>query len=326
MMCRENLLSEELTKLGYVWRSDFFEGNITGQPMALSWKGSANLTWDEISKKVYDNSPKPIKKSKVDLKTGKFRTEFLANNLTKLSLIPEDCTIIEDISNWMQFGEPGGGELKVLISDPHLQLSYRQNKIGISGDELESTKGYSFFEIKISILQLRRDKNVCRDYDTADGYKQCAEKSARKKLIDLLGCIPPWMSQLDNEPICYDAVEFKDKKQAEHVKSQMSLIVNFIYLNYEDALNLEGECKLPCSQIHLSVKKIKKFGYNNYNSLIMKFDDSVKIIEEKNGYDLFALMVEVGSSLGLWLGLSAIGVFDLLSQFLYWSVEKVRKI
>ena len=32
-------------------------------------------------------------------------------------------------------------------------------------------------------------------------------------------------------------------------------------------------------------------------------------------YDMFDLVVEVGSSLGLWIGLSAIGLFDLALQF-----------
>ena len=31
-----------------------------------------------------------------------------------------------------------------------------------------------------------------------------------------------------------------------------------------------------------------------------------------NAYDFFDLVVEAGSSLGLWIGLSALGVFDLL--------------
>ena len=32
-------------------------------------------------------------------------------------------------------------------------------------------------------------------------------------------------------------------------------------------------------------------------------------------YGFFDLVVEVGSSLGLWIGLSALGVFDLLFDF-----------
>ena len=48
------------------------------------------------------------------------------------------------------------------------------------------------------------------------------------------------------------------------------------------------------------------------NFVNLNFDDSIE--EEKiiPAYDLAALLVEVGSSLGLWLGLSVVGVFDIL--------------
>ena len=211
--------------------------------------------------------------------------------------------------------------MRVLVSDPNLQLSYKQNEIGISGDTLTTTQGLTFFKIKTTIVKARNDKNSCKEYATPYGYKECAEKSLRKKLMLLLGCIPPWMSQLYNEPVCYHDVEFNNETQAKYVKAQMALIVKYIMLNYVDVLNFEGECKLPCTQIHFSVQRTRYFDFKNSNVLIMKFDDSVKILEERNDYDLFALMVEVGSSLGLWIGLSAIGLFDLSLEFLHWSVH-----
>ena len=51
---------------------------------------------------------------------------------------------------------------------------------------------------------------------------------------------------------------------------------------------------------------------NDENWAEFKFADVVTVETEINGYDSFRLIVEVGSSLGLWLGLCIIGIFDLV--------------
>ena len=48
----------------------------------------------------------------------------------------------------------------------------------------------------------------------------------------------------------------------------------------------------------------------NWASFI--FSDIVDIRMDTNNYDIFSLFVEAGSSLGLWVGLSALGVYDLI--------------
>ena len=95
--------------------------------------------------------------------------------------------------------------------------------------------------------------------------------------MKLLNCIPPWMSQLDNEDICYHEIHFKDAKQAKHVKSQIALFVR--QSKYRETINFESECKLPCTQIHIDVQKIKRQSYfvEKINSLTILFEDSVKV-------------------------------------------------
>ena len=48
--------------------------------------------------------------------------------------------------------------------------------------------------------------------------------------------------------------------------------------------------------------------------VFLSFEKKVKVIWFMEAYGLFDLLVEVGSSLGLWIGLSSLGVFDLLLQ------------
>ena len=44
-----------------------------------------------------------------------------------------------------------------------------------------------------------------------------------------------------------------------------------------------------------------------------------------DAYGEFELMVEIGSSIGLWIGLSALGVFDLVLQGWVAIKEKIFK-
>ena len=51
-----------------------------------------------------------------------------------------------------------------------------------------------------------------------------------------------------------------------------------------------------------------------WTGILLNFKKTVKVTKYQKAYGLFDLVVEVGSSLGLWIGLSALGVFDLLLQ------------
>ena len=79
------------------------------------------------------------------------------------------------------------------------------------------------------------------DYASPDGYKQCVERGVRRKMIKLLGCIPPWMTQLDNEPICYDDIIFKDEEHAKEAPHDwMSAVVE---VGSDDEFPIEAEAK-----------------------------------------------------------------------------------
>ena len=55
----------------------------------------------------------------------------------------------------------------------------------------------NIYEVKISITKKRSEVSPCQDYEESNGYKDCLDKTVTKKFIDILGCLPPWMSILD---------------------------------------------------------------------------------------------------------------------------------
>ena len=50
--------------------------------------------------------------------------------------------------------------------------------------------------------------------------------------------------------------------------------------------------------------------------------DKIFVHTDVCAYDVFSLVVDLGSSIGLWLGLSAIGIFDYLIDFYTFVLSK----
>ena len=74
--------------------------------------------------------------------------------------------------------------------------------------------------------------------------------------------------------------------------------------------------------------RTEKASYDQ-NWVFIKFADVMNIESETNGYDSFRLIIEIGSSLSLWLGLCIIGIFDLIIngvQRLHGIVERMHCI
>ena len=70
--------------------------------------------------------------------------------------------------------------------------------------------------------------------------------------------------------------------------------------------------------------KRKYYHTNAINNahLDIRVDEEVAVLKEVYSYDLFNLVVDLGSALGLWLGLSALSFFDY--TVLYLSLAKSK--
>ena len=53
----------------------------------------------------------------------------------------------------------------------------------------------------------------------------------------------------------------------------------------------------------------------------LESQNNIVILKDVYSYDLFNLVVDLGSALGLWLGLSALSIFDNILEFLRWFTK-----
>lgn len=76
-------------------------------------------------------------------------------------------------------------------------------------------------------------------------------------------------------------------------------------------LKMFKKCLPPCVTMNINLKHAvtrKNLPKNALLDLISK--DDVTVYTEVYGYDIFNLVVDLGSALGLWLGLSALSILD----------------
>ena len=103
-----------------------------------------------------------------------------------------------------------------------------------------------------------------------------------------------------------------------------SLRLASLVFGSRNGLHYESEaCRLPCTHILVKVKRLNTKFVNEYKShhISLTFENNVKIERVVLAYGFTSFLVEVGSSLGLWLGLSVVAIFDLLVL----DLKKIRE-
>ena len=79
----------------------------------------------------------------------------------------------------------------------------------------------------------------------------------------------------------------------------------------------------PC--LTMKVKMLRRQNLVNYigeANLILHPQHEVKVFKDIYSYDAVNLVVDLGSALGLWLGLSALGIFDYIILFIGFAKSK----
>ena len=77
-------------------------------------------------------------------------------------------------------------------------------------------------------------------------------------------------------------------------------------------------CPLPCTILSVKSTYLQKFNVaNGINKFVLFFTNDVQVERIVLAYGLEDLLVEVGSFLGLWLGLSVVGIFDIVVLVLF---------
>ena len=295
---------------GYEWATSYLSGQTVNQSV-LSWNGPVagnRSVWDTL---------KFIFKGNEDTDFNVYRD--LSDNLTGMYyekfLIPIGlCQAFEGrLPGFMTISLPDSHMFiyNVHITDPAASTTFQLPYSLMSGDKIRiqpsETSSSTNFKIKITEESTQTDDGSCTDYPTPrhHSYADCIDAELQDKIVPSLGCMVPWMSE---ENPCSQPIP--RLSQHDHIVNWLMNISVKAFGNIEYG---SDTCLPPCTRMSIQVSQAQilsrdKVGDNTFS---LAFLENIEIKRIVLAYDATSLLVEVGSCLGLWLGLSVVGMYDV---------------
>ena len=280
----------------------------------VGWGAQHNLSFEELFQKVQnfnisdpdiqlinkDNSYEKISyESKFYPKFG-FCYELVNLTLTKNIVLETKINTLE--------GE--NVKAQVFITDKKLRTSHSVYYESHWGSQIVLEQGMSYkFMIKVELISNFEPQNPdgCKNYD-GDEYDTCSVEELHKVWKPLINCTPPWVYPLDQ---CSGDLNVT-RNTAESVFNNAYSTVGGIYDMVSGADSCITACTVTQSLILQSEMKEERYAIeNNCTYLKLNFASEVLYTTKKLAYGNSEFLVDMGSSLGLWFGLSVFGITDL---------------
>ena len=165
------------------------------------------------------------------------------------------------------------------------------------------TKFYDF-QVKLTENRKETEDGSCMNYPSAEhqSYTACVDEELRGLVVPTLGCMIPWMSEQNR---CTGHLARLPKYQK--IEQWLTDVVNDARrgIQYKST-----QCPLPCNLLSAESSYLLS-GKSYRNFVFLHLQDYVKVERIVLDYGFTDLLVEIGSCLGLWLGLSVVGIFDV---------------
>ena len=315
-VCKDNQYNyTRASSTGYTFAKYYLSGQTVNQSV-LSWIGPVagnRSVWDTV--RFLYRATKDTNFNMYPKLSGN-----LTGNYTERFLIPYGlCQAFEGrVPGYMAISLPDTHifAYNVHITDPVATTTFQLPYSLLSGDKISikpsTLTSYTNFKIKITQDSLETDDGTCTDYpnDGHQSYSDCIDAEIRNKILPSLGCMVPWMSDVDacSQPI---------PRLAKHGHI-LNWLLNITIKAFGNIEYRSDTCLPPCNRMSFQARLASSgsLSYAGDNRLFLNFMETVEIRRIVLSYDATSLLVEVGSCLGLWLGLSVVGMFDVCTLML----------
>ena len=279
--------------LGYESYTQFLQGKVNGSEMT-SWLGNShNKTFDEVAKTLFNDDYTDLR---------------LENAKGQIVLIQPYgfCIQLLNFSMRAKLKVTSKQTIKFLLLDPYRGTRIRADEALGPNTKLE-VKDNSNENLWYNMIYTLHDDsffdgNTCTDYrKLTTTYGECLEKAVERKLSKSYGCVPKWFP--GNMAKCTRS----SQPPSDDILYYVERIGNYGYI--------KSKCKSSCTKLEMQLKRNGKLSnYPTHSVLNLRHRGWVTVHKTVEAYDIFSLIVELGSSLGLWMGMSAVGLLDIFIE------------
>ena len=269
----------------------------------ISWGKHLNLTFDELREQVFD-----LKKVKlIYIIGGRFSPVFIPG----YGVCKESSLL--NYTQEIELGNIYPEEAMVFITDKNYRSFISLDKASHVGKEI-FMKPDKVHYINVNINQ----RDNCKDEEipmSENDFKKCVDDKIQKEFERKnISCVHPWLSYNKQCNQTYPET-FYGKFYADFKKNYVDMVGILSNIRFEE------ECRQSCKE---TIYVVNEKGSKKYrrSTAYITFNQKVIVTEKVPNYDLFKYIIDVGSSLGLWLGLSVLGLHDLV----VWAVQFVNNI
>ena len=290
---------------------DRFTDLVTGDLMNSdhnSWSGkTGDMTFDELKKILFTYDDSYYKASYENTKKGINKPEeygivYIAPHGFCMKLRTGKSGII--VTNTSRASS-------LFLVDPmwsdNLRLMGHENEIIDFGEQINGQYESFAYDVKVTLHDSSiNDGQTCIDYENNGlSYGKTTENLLQQFMLNWFECILPW---IQNSPhtVC-------DKILKNETLSKIQEDIVLFILNKETRFLQQAQP--PCHKMKFSTKRVDHWRRNDATKLYFNIIDEVTVITDTYAYDMFSLVVDLGSALGLWLGLSAVDIFGSTLDF-----------
>ena len=155
--------------------------------------------------------------------------------------------------------------------------------------------------------------DICSAYTPKATYSDCINDKLKKMLLPKLGCVPPWLSP-DNQ--CQDIYTGSNFEKFNSILNGQDFTENIIeQILSKEQIVVHPRCKQPCITTTNYVElKFRERLTKLTSIVIIKFEEEALLTKTVITYYLSDFVVDIGSLLGFWLGLSIFGLTNILEN------------